>query len=143
MSDQSPQQVTSSEIGTPSERFETRVEQVRAIPLAITERPGQLRLADGRLSFTPRRGHVIFDAPLDDFHSFAPAFGGQGFHLWHGETRYRFRIPTSAGRIRQTPSPNPSESSPGPSPTSRMLGPTYVTPSRHSRFCSWVRTITT
>jgi hypothetical protein len=93
MSDQALQPGTSADAPMRSGRLESPIEQVRAIPLVITERPGQLRLAADRLSFIARRGRVFFDAPLGEFHSFAPAFGGQGFHLWHRETRYRFRIP--------------------------------------------------
>jgi hypothetical protein len=83
----------SAEAATPAAELETRVEQVGALPLTLTERSGRLRLADDRLSFIRRRGRVVFDAPLREFHSFAPAFGGQGFHLWHREARYRFRLP--------------------------------------------------
>jgi hypothetical protein len=61
------------------------------LPITFGLRSGTMRLADGRLTYTrKRRREVVFDAPLDEFHSFARASMGTGFHLWHGSTRYRF-----------------------------------------------------
>ena len=61
------------------------------LPVTFGLRSGTMRLADGRLTYTRRRRqHVEFDAPLDEFHSFARSSMGTGFHLWHGSTRYRF-----------------------------------------------------
>ena len=61
------------------------------LPVTFGLRSGTMRLADGRLTYTrTRRQQVVFDAPLDEFHSFARSSMGTGFHLWHGSTRYRF-----------------------------------------------------
>ena len=61
------------------------------LPVTFGLRSGTMRLADGRLTYTRRRRRqVVFDAPLDEFHSFARSSMGTGFHLWHGSTRYRF-----------------------------------------------------
>jgi hypothetical protein len=61
------------------------------LPVTFGLRAGTMRLADGRLTYTrKRRDEVVFDAPLDEFHSFARSSMGTGFHLWHGTTRYRF-----------------------------------------------------
>jgi hypothetical protein len=61
------------------------------LPVTFGLRSGTMRLADGRLAYTRTRRHeVVFDAPLDEFHSFARSSMGTGFHLWHGSTRYRF-----------------------------------------------------
>jgi len=63
------------------------------LPITLGLRAGTMRLADGRLSYTRRRrGRVLFDAPVDEFHSFARSSMGTGFHLWHGPTRYRFVV---------------------------------------------------
>jgi hypothetical protein len=61
------------------------------LPVTFGLRSGTMRLADGRLTYTRRRRReVLFDAPLDEFHSFGRSSMGTGFHLWHGTTRYRF-----------------------------------------------------
>src|SRR4051812_35610512 len=61
------------------------------LPITFGLRSGTMRLADGRLTYTRRRHREgVFDAALDEFHSFARSSMGTGFHLWHGSTRYRF-----------------------------------------------------
>ena len=62
------------------------------LPVTFGLRAGNLRLADGRLTFTRRRGRVVFDAPVHELHSVARSSLGTGFHLWHGPTRYRFVV---------------------------------------------------
>jgi hypothetical protein len=62
------------------------------LPVTFGLRAGTMRLADGRLTFTRRRGRVVFDAPVHEFHSVARSSLGTGFHLWHGATRYRFVV---------------------------------------------------
>jgi hypothetical protein len=62
-------------------------------PLTLGLRSGTLRLAGGRLTYTrKRKRRVVFDAPVGEFHSFARAYRGTGFHLWHGSTRHRFLV---------------------------------------------------
>lgn len=61
------------------------------VPITLGMRPGAMRLANGRLRYTRKfRNRVLFDAPVQEFHSFARSSWGTGFHLWHGTTRYRF-----------------------------------------------------
>jgi hypothetical protein len=62
-------------------------------PLTFGLRSGTMRLADGRLTYTrKRKGRVVFDAPLGEFHSFARSSLSTGFHLWHGAARHRFVV---------------------------------------------------
>src|SRR3712207_6689774 len=73
------------------------------LPITIGLRSGTLRLDGGRFRYTfKRKSRVLFDAPVTEFHSFARAWWGAGFHLWHGSTRHRFVvyhpvIPTELG----------------------------------------------
>lgn len=69
---------------------EGRVEYV-VLPLTFGLRAGTLRLADGRLRYTRKwRNRIVFDAPVEEFHSLARSSWGTGFHLWHGAQRHRF-----------------------------------------------------
>lgn len=66
----------------------TTASMLRKVPITATTIDGVLTLDDGRLSFATRR-RTYFDHPVGEFHSVAPA-AHVGFHLWHGERRYRF-----------------------------------------------------
>ena len=78
-------------MGTDTAVLEGAVDLV-ILPVTFGLRAGTLRLADGRLTFTRRRGRVVFDAPVHELHSVARSSLGTGFHLWHGATRYRFVV---------------------------------------------------
>jgi hypothetical protein len=79
-------------MSTSTSVVEGSVEYV-VVPLTVGFRSGTMRLADGRLTYTRTRKHrVVFDAPVGEFHSFAPSSWGTGFHLWHGATRHRFSL---------------------------------------------------
>ena len=72
--------------------LEASVDQV-LLPVTFGLRAGSMRLAGGRLRYArKRKNRVVFDAPLGEFHSFARSSWGTGFHLWHGDTRYRFAV---------------------------------------------------
>ncbi|HEY4333194.1 MAG TPA: hypothetical protein VGM78_11515 [Ilumatobacteraceae bacterium] len=58
------------------------------IPVAPLVKSGDLKLADGRLTFTSPGGVVMLDAPVAEVHSVAKA--ATGIHLWHHRTRFRF-----------------------------------------------------
>src|SRR5262245_28453100 len=79
-------------MGTPAALTEGSVDYV-VFALTIGLRSGTMRLAEGRLTYTrKRKQRVVFDAPVDEFHSFARSSWGTGCHLWHGAARHRFAV---------------------------------------------------
>ncbi len=71
----------SSAVASPADLLAT-------IPIAQIVKSGDLRLADGRLSFTSPGGLVLLDAPVEELHSVAKA--AIGIHVWHRDKRFRF-----------------------------------------------------
>lgn len=61
----------------------------RVNPTVLGQRPGILRFAGGRLSFTEQGQEVRFDAPMAEIHSPALAEMGSAVEIWHGEDRHR------------------------------------------------------
>ena len=70
--------------------FESDAQLVSAIPITIWSRPGRLRLTEGRLTFTARKGDVLVDLEVPTLHS--PATSVPGVNVWSGEQRYRFAL---------------------------------------------------
>ncbi|MCC5950524.1 MAG: hypothetical protein JJU45_00360 [Acidimicrobiia bacterium] len=67
--------------------------------LRFFAKEGTLRLVDGRLSFTTRRGVVVFDEPLGALHSVAPSELGAGLDVWSGPVRHRIVFPGTSDAI--------------------------------------------
>jgi hypothetical protein len=77
-------------VSDPTTTHETKADLLGAVPITLLMKRGQLRLADGRLSFTRSNNRVVFDAPMSEIHSVDKS--SFGITLWHGTTRYRFAI---------------------------------------------------
>jgi len=79
--------------------FESDAELLRWLPISTVSTSGTLHLEDERLSFrTSLRKRVVFDEPVEDFHSLSLMMG-RGLHIWLGTKRYRL----SVGSIVVTP----------------------------------------
>ena len=68
----------------------SRADLLPPIPFTVMMKPGQLRLADGRLRFTSKQHELLLDAPVAELHSVSQA--AIGIHVWHGEKRFRFAL---------------------------------------------------
>ena len=70
--------------------FESRADQRGRVPITFLLKRGRLKIADGRLSVIRDKGGIVFDAPIEDFHSLSTNV--LGITIWLGPTRYRFVI---------------------------------------------------
>jgi hypothetical protein len=72
------------------------------VPVTLLMKPGELRLAEGRLTFRVGADEPVLDAPVAELHSVALAV--TGMHVWHGPRQWRFVFPravtTAPGRAQ-------------------------------------------
>jgi hypothetical protein len=72
-----------------TEPFVVNVELVAAIPITTFFRSCVLSASSDEIKCARKNGRLVFSGSPHEFHSYG-TFMGAGFHLWHGNKRYRF-----------------------------------------------------
>jgi hypothetical protein len=99
--------VSTSELDPSGVVFETpaNYQRLNRLPIYSLQWSGTLRLFERRLQFVRSRNRPVLDAPVNQFHSFSPCYGGSGFHLWEADRRHVFVFTGWATRSFDADSP--------------------------------------